>query len=331
MGRAEATKQSGWGTDRRAAPPDCRALLRRARNDICTELLRQDTRFPSMSAPGPNDRSEVGPLEGIRVLDFSWGMAGGLATLVLSDFGAEVIKIEPPGGDPFRKHPAWLTWNRGKKGIVLDLNIGGHRERARSLAGSADILLEAFRPGVAARLGIGYQDLVDLNPGLVYCSISGFGQSGPLAGIKGYEGVVAARAGRMMTFEEQAPRRGPVYAAVPVASWAASQAAVHGILAALMVRDRSGQGQWVQTSLLQAITAYDIQGLTVRQFMQWHPERYKEDPIVTIRRVPTLQYLPARCKDGRWLQLANNNFRLFQSTIRAMGLWYIYQIGRAHV
>jgi len=244
--------------------------------------------------------------------------------MILSDFGAEVIKVEPPGGDPFRGHPAWVMWNRGKKGIVLDLKTGEGREHARRLAQGADVLLEAFRPGVAGGLGIGYEDLRGNNLGLIYCSISGFGQRGPLAQVKGYEGVVAARAGRMMTFEDQVPRPGPVFSAVPVASWAASQAAIHGILVALRLRERTGAGQWVQTSLLQGTIPYDTQGFMVRQFTRMFPDRFEGDPIVSLRRVATLQYLPARCKDGRWIQLANNNFRLFQSTIRAMGLWQIY-------
>src|SRR5206468_178188 len=105
-------------------------------------------------------------------LDFSWGMPGALATLVLSDFGAEVVKVEPTGGDPFRQHPAWLMWNRGKKSALLDLKSAEGREQAQRLAASSDVLLEAFRPGVAERLGIGYEQLATANPSLVYCSIT---------------------------------------------------------------------------------------------------------------------------------------------------------------
>src|SRR5438477_8460304 len=141
------------------------------------------------------------PCEGLVVLDFSWGMAGALATAVLADFGADVIKIEPPAGDPFRTHPAWLGWNRGKKSAVLNLKTTDGRVAAQRLAQHADIMLEAFRPGVAGRLGIDYATLSAINPRIVYASISGWGQNGPLSQVAGYEAVVAAKSGRMATFE----------------------------------------------------------------------------------------------------------------------------------
>jgi CoA:oxalate CoA-transferase len=96
----------------------------------------------------------AGPCDGLVVLDFSWGMAGGLATAVLADFGADVIKIEPPAGDPFRSRPAWLAWNRGKKSTVLDLKTAEGRGQVQLLAEQADVVIESFRPGVAHRLGI---------------------------------------------------------------------------------------------------------------------------------------------------------------------------------
>ncbi|MBV8362343.1 MAG: CoA transferase, partial [Deltaproteobacteria bacterium] len=117
----------------------------------------------------------AGPCDGLVVLDFSWGMAGGLATAVLADFGSDVIKIEPPAGDPFRNHPAWLAWNRGKKSIVLDLKTAEGRRQAQCLAEQADVVLESFRPGVAHRLGIDYGTFSAINPHLVYASISGWG------------------------------------------------------------------------------------------------------------------------------------------------------------
>jgi len=149
----------------------------------------------------------AGPCNGLFVLDFSWGMAGGLAMAVLADFGSDVIKIEPPAGDPFRNHPAWLAWNRGKKSIVLDLKTAEGRRQAQCLAEQADVVLESFRPGVARRLGINYGTFSAINPHLVYASISGWGQHGPLSQVAGYEGVVAAKSGRMASFE--APGRRP--------------------------------------------------------------------------------------------------------------------------
>ena len=139
-----------------------------------------------------------GPCTGLTVLDFSLGMPGAICTLVMADYGADVIKVESPGGDPFRFQPAWISWNRGKKGIVLDLKTAEGREQAIQLAGEADVLVESFRPGDMAEWGLGYDTLAQLYPRLVYCSITGFGQKGPLRRVKGYEGVVAAKAGRML-------------------------------------------------------------------------------------------------------------------------------------
>ena len=156
----------------------------------------------------------AGPCTGLTVLDFSLGMPGAICTLVMADYGAEVIKVEPPGGDPFRFQPAWISWNRGKKGIVLDLSTTEGREQAIQLAGEADVLVESFRPGDMADWGLAYDTLSQLYPRLVYCSITGFGQKGPLRRVKGYEGVVAAKAGRMLNLQGQPTRDGPVLGGV---------------------------------------------------------------------------------------------------------------------
>src|SRR5579883_1502630 len=216
----------------------------------------------------------AGPCDGLVVLDFSWGMAGGLATAVLADFGSEVIKIEPPSGDPFRNHPAWLSWNRGKKSAVIDLKNAAGREQAQRLAAQADVVIETFRPGVTQRLGIDYATLSSINPRLVYASISGWGQQGPLSQVPGYEGAIAAKSGRMMDFSGQMNREGPAYSAVQVATWASSQAAVRGILAVLLSRDTAGRGQWVQTSILQNMIPYDLAGLMMRQLSRKDPKKF---------------------------------------------------------
>ena len=267
----------------------------------------------------------VGPCHGLVVLDFSWGMAGGLATAVLADFGADVIKIEPPVGDPFRRHPAWLAWNRGKKSIVLDLKTTEGRKQAEALVGRADVVLESFRPGVTKRLGIDYNTLSTVNPLLVYGSISGWGQQGPLSQVAGYEGVIAAKSGRMGSFEGQMNRPGPAYAAVQVGIWAASQAAVRGILAVLLMRDRTGRGQWVQTSLLQNMIPYDLAGLMMRQLSRQDPKTFPPDFLGARLRLPMLQYIPVRTKDGRWLQHANLMDRLFRAYLKAVGLGWVLE------
>ena len=119
-------------------------------------------------------------LEGIRVLDFSKGMAGSVATMVLSDFGAEVVKVEPPGGESFRAFPASVLWNRGKKSVCLDLaSSEGYRDALRLVRGT-DIVVASFRPATTSKLSLSYDDLKGQRPGLIYASITGFGPKGPL-------------------------------------------------------------------------------------------------------------------------------------------------------
>jgi crotonobetainyl-CoA:carnitine CoA-transferase CaiB-like acyl-CoA transferase len=267
----------------------------------------------------------VGPCDGLVVLDFSWGMAGGLATAVMADFGADVVKIEPPKGDPFRNYPAWLAWNRGKKSAVLDLKTAEGRSHAHRLAEDADVAIESLRPGVSRRLGIDYATLSAINPRLVYASISGWGQQGPLSRVPGYEGVIAAKSGRMAGFEGQINRDGPAYAAVQVGTWAASQAAVRGVIAALLARDSSNRGQCVQTSLLQGMIPYDLAGLMMRQFSRQDPKRFPPDALGAMLRLPMLQYIPVRTKDGRWLQHANLMDRLFRAYLKAVDLGWVLE------
>ena len=271
----------------------------------------------------------AGPCTGLTVLDFSLGMPGAICTLVMADYGAEVIKVEPPGGDPFRFQPAWISWNRGKKGIVLDLGTTEGREQAIRLAGEADVLVESFRPGDMAEWGLGYDDLSQLHPGLVYCSITGFGQKGPLHRVKGYEGLVAAKAGRMLNLQGQPNREGPVYSAVHTGSWHASQAAVRGIIGALRVRDLCGRGQWVQTSIVQALASpHDNNvgdgGLVNMQLRRRDPERFPGRPGGN-RGLSSIGYVPVRTKDGTWLQHANQRVLHIRGHIKAIGLGHLLE------
>ncbi len=265
----------------------------------------------------------AGPCTGLTVLDLSLGMPGALCALVMADYGADVIKVEPPGGDPFRFQPAWISWNRGKKGIVLDLETAEGREQAIRLAAGADVLVESFRPGDMDEWGLGYDALSQLYPRLVYCSITGFGQKGPLRRVKGYEGVVAAKAGRMLNLEGQPNRDGPVYSAVHTGSWHASQAAVRGILGALRVRDLCGRGQWVQTSIVQALASpHDNNvgdgGLVNMQLRRRDPDRFPLRPRG--RGLSSIGYVPVRTSDGTWLQHANQRVPHIQGHLKAIGL-----------
>ena len=266
----------------------------------------------------------AGPCTDLTVLDFSLGMPGAICTLVMADYGAEVIKVEPSGGDPYRFQPAWISWNRGKKGIVLDLNTTEGREQAIQLAGEADVVVESFRPGDMADWGLGYEALSHLYPRLVYCSITGFGQKGPLCRVKGYEGVVAAKAGRMLNLQGQPNREGPVYSAVYTGSWHASQAALRGIIGALRVRDQCGRGQWVQTSIIQTLASpHDFNagdgGLVNMQLRRRDPERFSGRPAGA-RGLSSVGYIPVRTKDGTWLQHANQRVPHIQGHLKAIGL-----------
>ncbi len=264
------------------------------------------------------------PLDGLRVIDLTCGPAGGIATMVLADFGANVHKIDPPGGDPFESLAAAPMWLRGKHRTTLDLKTPAGGEQLHELVRSADAVVAAYRPGVAERLHADYPMLAAVNPRLVYCTITGFGPRGPYSHYKGYEGLVAAASGRMMTFAGQLPRPGPAYAAVQVGTHAASQSAVQGILAALLVRDHTGRGQLVETSLLQGMLPYDLTGLTTQQLMRRFPAQFPVDPLTARQAQPTLQYQPVLTKDGRWMQLGNLMEHLFHSYIAAAGLSHIY-------
>jgi len=270
----------------------------------------------------------AGPCTGLTVLDFSLGMPGAICTLVMADYGAEVIKVEPPGGDPFRFQPAWISWNRGKQGIVLDLSTPEGREHAIQLAGAADVLVESFRPGDMADWGLAYDTLSQLYPRLVYCSITGFGQQGPLRRVKGYEGVVAAKAGRMLNLQGQPTREGPVYSAVNTGSWHASQAAVRGIMGALRVRDLCGRGQWVQTSIVQNLASphdnnVGTGGLVNMQLRRLDPQRFPGRP--GSRGLSSIGYIPVRTRDGTWLQHANQRVPHIQGHLKAIGLGHLLE------
>lgn len=263
--------------------------------------------------------------DGISVLDFTRGMPGSIATMVMSDFGAEVIKVEPPGGDPFRDWPGAIQWNRGKKSVILDLKGAEGLEKAQRLAQQVDVVFENFRPGVTERLGIDWETLSAGRQDLIYCSLTGFGPKGPYAHYKGYEGVVAAKSGRMMHFAGLNDREGPNYSAVQSASHSSAMALLRGVIAALYVRDKTGMGQKVETSLFQTITTYDHRDWIHAQMSVKYPEIYPHDPTIGRGRPSPLGYLAARTKDGQWIQLANIVARLLRSMMHILDMDFIYE------
>jgi crotonobetainyl-CoA:carnitine CoA-transferase CaiB-like acyl-CoA transferase len=267
-------------------------------------------------------------LEGLRVVDLSWGFAGAITSLVLADFGAEVLKLEPPGGDGLRSQPAHALWNRGKKSIVVDLRTEAGRAEARGLAEHSDVLIETFRPGVAVRLGLGYEELARVNPGLVHTSVTGFGTRGPHAHLKAYDGIVLAKIGGMGHVNGMAPRGGPAFPAAPYASFSGAQAALHGTLAALYARERTGRGQHVETSLVQGLVAHDPWEWMLRIVCEKYPDAFKPAPPYSERGVPNTGFafrlLVCLTKDGRWLQFSQTSPHLFRDFIEVLGLSWIW-------
>jgi crotonobetainyl-CoA:carnitine CoA-transferase CaiB-like acyl-CoA transferase len=243
-------------------------------------------------------------LEGIRVVDVTTGPVGGIATMVLADFGADVVKVEPPGGDRFRALAASPLWLRGKRSVTADLATDTGRADVWRIVAAADVLVVSGPPSRSRRWGLDADAALALQPELVHCSITGWGPLGPLAEVPAYEAAVAARSGRMMAFQRQLRRGGPVFTSVPVAGHVAAHGAVQGIAAALLARSRGGGGQRVETSLLQGLLPFDLVELLLVEMA----ERSGLDaPDITAAGgdMPTLNYHPVRTADGRWIQCGN--------------------------
>ncbi|MEJ2205355.1 MAG: CoA transferase [Gemmatimonadota bacterium] len=209
------------------------------------------------------------PLDGIRVVDLTQVMAGPFCTLLLADLGADVIKVEPPGrGDLSRSrggeglrmkgddHAPFLALNRYKRSVALDLKDPEGLRAFYRLVRTADVVVENFRPGVTDRLGVGYADLAELSPRIVYASISGFGQSGPYAGRPGFDLIAQAMSGILSV--TGTPGGEPVKCGVPISDLAAGLYGVVGIQAALLARTHTGRGQHVETSLFEAALGLSV-------------------------------------------------------------------------
>ncbi|OFW55405.1 MAG: hypothetical protein A2W01_06665 [Candidatus Solincola sediminis] len=196
-----------------------------------------------------------GPLDGIRVLDLSQLFPGPYCTMILADLGAEVIKVEPPGIGDFSRLFGYFfdQINRNKKSIGLNLKHDRARKVFHLLAAEADALVEGFRPGTTARLGVDYGTLSRINPGLIYCSISGFGQDGPYSGKPGHDINYMSLAGALGLTRDEEGR--PVVLGIEIVDITSGLNAVIGILSALIERNKSGQGQQVDISMLDCALA----------------------------------------------------------------------------
>jgi len=197
--------------------------------------------------PGPG-----GLLSGLRVLDLTVWRPGPYATQLLAEIGADVIKVEPPGGDPMRAYPElFASLNVNKRSVVLDLKELSGRRRLLELAADADVVVEGFRPGVVRRLGVGYEDVRAVNPTVVYCSVSGMGQTGPLSLAPGHDLNYQAWAGAL------APEGGPpVVPALPVADLAGGMAAALAMCAAAFRRLRTGEGERIDAAMADVLATW---------------------------------------------------------------------------
>ena len=257
-------------------------------------------------------------LEGIRVLEVTQVMAGPFCAMQLCDMGADVIKVEPPGGDSTRRmagargtdSPGFNAVNRGKRGIVLDLKTAPAQRAFRRLLERTDILVENHRPGVMRGFGLDYASLAPEYPSLIYASISGYGQTGPDAGKGGFDLIAQGVSGLMSVTGE--PGRPPAKVGVPLTDLGAGLFALSAILAALHYRHRTGRGQYIDTSLVEAGVA-----LSVWEAAEYFGEGRVPEPLGSAHRM-FAPYQAIRCADG-YITLGSANDRLFERVCALLG------------
>jgi crotonobetainyl-CoA:carnitine CoA-transferase CaiB-like acyl-CoA transferase len=262
---------------------------------------------------GTRPPAGTGPLAGLRILDFGQYVAGPLAAVLLADQGADVIHVDPPGG------PRWAGvadafFNRGKRRVILDLKQPGDLAAAQQLAGAADVVIENFRPGVLRRLGLDLDAARQASPALITCSLPGFGAGDPRAGLRGYEGVIAAATANCQPRAGEEPPgwdwERPTYSALPLASSFAAYLAAVAVVMALIARRRTGRGQHVEVPLFDAM--FPLIG---------HNGAYANDRGPRPPRPIHVRGSGAfRCKDGRYVQFDTSSPRHLTWFARAAGL-----------
>jgi crotonobetainyl-CoA:carnitine CoA-transferase CaiB-like acyl-CoA transferase len=258
-------------------------------------------------------------LQGLRVIDLTRVLAGPFCTMMLGDMGAEVIKIEEPGqGDETRGWApfidGWSTYflgvNRNKKSVVLDLKDPQDADALRSLIAKADVLVENFKPGSLAKLGFSYSDVSRLNPRIVYCSISGYGQTGPRAGLSGYDVIIQGESGLMdVTGQPDGP---PTRVGIAITDYFAGLYAIQGILLALIERQQTGHGQYVDIALFDSLLSALSLPVGIHFATGQSPQRMGNDhPSIA-------PYETLRGRDG-FIIVAAGNPRLWTQLCIAIG------------
>ncbi|SCK44249.1 CaiB/BaiF CoA-transferase family protein [Streptomyces sp. WMMB 322] len=269
----------------------------------------------------------TGALEGVRVIDLTQVMAGPYCTMLLADLGADVIKVEPPGtGDqtrsgwdapaPGHDSASFHALNRNKRSVALDLRSDEGQRHFHTLVADADVLVENFRPGVADRLGVGYEAARRTRPDIVYASISGFGQYGPYAQRPGYDLIAQSMAGALSVTGEG--DGAPVKCGLPVGDLGAGMLCAVGILGAYVHRTRTGEGQYLETSLYEAVLAMSVWESTEFFSTGRAPRR-----LGSAHRM-TAPYQAVRTADG-YVTVAANTQRLWERLCGALGLGHLVE------
>ena len=267
----------------------------------------------------------IGPLDGLVVVDLSTTLAGAQATQFLADSGADVILVESSSGNPLRNHPGWPGLLRSKRSVVLDFADGADRQVLDDLLRGADVAVTTMRPAALQRLGLTNELVAQKYPQLVAAMITGWGRAGPWSHYKGYEALVMAKTGVFHSKRQLKSGPDPAFVSVPYGSFAAAHAAVQGILAALIERDRSGLGQVVESNLVTGIGAHDPYNWFYEMILHRYPEAFT--PQVSAfddegRPQSRLMFalLVAATKDGMWLQFAQSAPRLMAAWLEELGL-----------
>lgn len=278
----------------------------------------------SGSTGAQNASKSVQPLQGVRVVDLSTTLPGAICTQFLADSGADVLMLEPPEGSPLRAHRGWPMLGRGKRSRIVDLKSVSRVSELDEVLRDADAVVTTFSPAGLRNLGLDSDALLARHPQLVISHITGWGRRGPWRDLKGYEGLVLAKAGLSHAVRRMANPPQPSYITVPFASFAAGHIAVHGILAALHERRRSGLGQIVDADLLRGVQAIDtwnwfgeMVGIrwpeAYHNVEAWSEDGFPQSPML-------LALLAAPTKDGHWLQFAQVSPHLFAAMLTEFGV-----------
>lgn len=259
-------------------------------------------------------------LEGIKVLDVSMFLPGPHLTMMMADHGADVIRIEPPAGEPTRELGKWhgdmTIWfrntHRNKRSVVLDLKQAAAVEAFMRLAREADVIVEAFRPGVMDRLGVGYSAVRAVNPRIVYCSISAFGQTGPNAQRAAHDLSIEAETG-IVSLNVGSDGR-PAIPGLPAADMGSSLMALSGILMALLRREKTGEGDYVDISMQDSLVSW-----TVNVVSPVFAERRDLDTTTERSLGGAAFYGLYRCADGRYLSLGGSEIKFVSNLLSALG------------